>query len=203
MNRLRRTLALGAAAGAAATLAGCATPSPPTQWYELRLDTPAAPAPAPASPAAAGVWELAPQVRLPGALDRDTLVVARADAGLEPLVGHRWAEPLREAVPRVLLHDLQRLHGADRVWAAPAPAGVAVTRRLRVEILALQADAGRSRVRVAARWWWLDAERPQAAPVLGSADLRVAVADPASIDAVAAALLVALARLAERIAASA
>ncbi len=210
----RCTAAAAAIVAAAALLAGCAS-SPPTRWYELRIDAPSGPpagaptAPAPTTtppgavaPAAPAVWELAPRIALPGALDRDTIVVADGDAGVEPLTGHRWAEPLRDAIPRVLLHDLRRLHGADRVFTAPAPAGVDVNRQLRVEVLALQADASRRAVRVVAQWWWSDARRAHVAPVRGAADFTVDIDDPASVDALAAAHRVALLRVAEQIAAS-
>jgi uncharacterized lipoprotein YmbA len=203
----RRRFVLAAACGAA-SVAGCAS-SPATRWYELRLDAPdsdgtppAALAPAPGDMA---VWELSPAVGLPAALDRDTLMLASGSAALEPLTGHRWAAPLRESVPRVLLHDLQRLRGAGRVWLAPVPAGVAPTQRLRVELLALQASADRRSLRLQAQWWWQDLAAASATsggtspPRVNSAALDVAVAD-GSVDAIAAAHRVALWRLAQRIA---
>jgi uncharacterized protein len=182
---------------AALAVAGCARDVVPTYWYTLRGDPPA-PA-APAGPANNEVWELSPSVRLPGALDRDTLLVESGAAGLQPLVGHRWAEPLRDSVPRLLLQDLQRLRGAGRVWGAPAPAGVAVARRLTVELLVLQADAARRNLRLRARWGFEDvAAAAAAAPQLGEADFSVDIAG-GSVDALAAAHRLALWRLAERL----
>lgn len=180
----------------ALALGACAGPTAPTRWYALRGDPPQA---APATPAVDGaVWELSRSVRLPGGLDRDTLVVESGAAGLQPLVGHRWAEPLRDSVPRVLLQDLVTLRGPGRVWASPAPAGVTVTRRLTVEVLVLQADAERRRLRLKARWWFEDAVNAAALPQLGEADLAIDIAD-SSIDALAAAHRLALWRLAERL----
>jgi len=198
----RRHLVLAAAAAAAlAALTGCAgSNAPPTRWYVLRDDPPPGASATMPDPAAQ-VWELAPGLRLPGGLDRDTLQVAAGAAGLEPLAGHRWAEPLRDSVPRLLLHDLQSLRGADRVWPAPAPAGVAVARRLRVDLLALLPDAGRNHVRVRAQWWLLDTAPDATPPRPGSADIEVPVAG-ASVDDLAAAHRLALWRLAERIAAT-
>jgi uncharacterized protein len=185
-------------AGAALALTACGTTtSPPTRWYELRSDPPVAP-PSPAGDAA--VWELA-EVRLPGALERDTLVVGRGAAGVLPLAGHRWVEPLRDRVPRLLLQDLTRLRGPGRTWAAPAPPGVAVAWRLRVEVLVLQAATDRRALRLAAAWWLLDPRGDAGAPRPGSTDFEVPV-DGASIDALAAAHRLALWRLAERIAAA-
>jgi uncharacterized protein len=186
-----------AASAASATLlaAGCRT-SPPTRWYALPSawdEVAATHAPA------AEVWELSSRIDFPGALDRDTLQLARGDTGLQPLAGHRWAEPLRDALPRVLLHDLQRLRGADRVWAAPAPPGVVPARRLHVALQALQGDAAHRELLCDARWWWvaLPADAP---PRTGAARFTVASADD-SVDALVAAHRRALWQLAQRIAA--
>lgn len=150
--RARRRVLGQAAAGSLAFafgFAGCRT-SPPTRWYAL----PTAWDELAASHAAAeAVWELSPRIALPGALDRDTVQVARDRTGFEPLAGHRWAEPLRDALPRVLLHDLRRLRGDDRVWPAPAPPGVAPARRLHVELQALHGEAEGRTLHCQARWW--------------------------------------------------
>lgn len=205
--------------GGGALLAGCRS-TQPAQWYELRADPPAAvlDTASPASPAgtpagmpgtaglvdADGVWALSMAVQLPGALGRDTLVVARGQAGLLPLTGHRWTEPLRDSVPRVLLADLQRLRGPGRVWPAPVPAGVVATQRLRVALGVLQPAEDRRTLRLAAQWWLQPAQPVQGqagrAPQAASADFHVAVQAP-TVDALAGAHRLALWRLAERIAA--
>ena len=178
-------------------LAGCAGTTEATHWYELRAEPPE-PAPA-ARPGDGTIWEMAGVVRMPGALDRDTLVVASGAATLLPLVGHRWVEPLRESIPDRLVTDLARLRGEGLVWRAPAPAGVAVARRLRVQIDALIADAARSSLHLKARWWLSD-ERDAGTPTtMGEADLKVALAD-SLVDTLAAAHRLALWRLARRIA---
>jgi uncharacterized lipoprotein YmbA len=177
-------------------LAGCASDSVATRWYELRAEPPG-PKPAP-RPGDGTVWEVAGAVRLPGALDRDTLVVASGAATLIPLTGHRWVEPLRESIPGRLVADLAVLRGEGLVWRAPAPAGVAVARRLRVEIVSLVADAARRSLRLQARWWLSDERAVAAAPTLGQADFEVALAD-SSVDALAAGHRVAVWQLAQRI----
>jgi uncharacterized protein len=195
----RRPLLLAGAAVGALWLAGCATPSPSTRWYTLRIDPPLeAGSPAPVGNAA--VWELSRRVSLPGELMRDTLLRPTGAAGLQPLVGHRWAEPLQDSVPRLLLHDLRALRGADRVWAAPAPAGVVAARQLRVDLLSLQPHADGRSLRLQARWLLIDPGAGAAAPQAGAADLQVPLAD-GSVDALAAGHRLALWRLAERIAA--
>lgn len=177
-------------------LAACAG-SPPVRWYELRA-TPPEPAVQATAPADAAVWSFSPTVALPGALDRDTLLVAHGDAGLEPLPGHRWAEPLRDSVPRLLLADLRRLRGAERVWPAPPPAGVRVAQRLVVALDQLQVQPDRRSLRLAARATWQDpaAEVP---PVLRTVAFEVPI-EGDSADAIAGAHRTALWRLAQRLA---
>ena len=201
MKRLamnRRALFVTMGVGPALMAMGCAgTAAPPTQWYELRAEPPE-PRPVP-KPGDGAVWEVSGQVRLPGALDRDTLVVSTGAASLVPLAGHRWAEPLRDSVPRRLVSDLALLRGERLVWRAPSPAGVNVTRQLRVEIDSLIADSARQLLRLQARWSLTDVQGGTTPPVLGQADIDVPLAN-ASPDALAAGHRMAVWRLAQRIA---
>lgn len=148
---MRRGGFLGLVASAA--LAACASsPSPPLRYYQLRLDPPAGEAvPAPAG-SAAEVWQLTSPIRLPDYLDRDVLWQAVGGNGLQPLDGHRWAEPLRTAVPRVLAHDLGALRGSDRVWSGSLPAGIVAGRQVRVEVLEFGPGPDGHAVRLRARW---------------------------------------------------
>ena len=201
---MKRRLILGGVCASTLLLAACAgNPAPSTRWYELRSEPPA-PRPAP-RPGDGAVWEVASAVDMPGSLDRDTLMVASGAAGLQPLTGHRWAEPLRDSIPRLLASDLALLRGEGLVWRAPAPGGVAVGRRLRVEIVMLMADAAQRTLRLQARWSLtgvgVGAGAGAAAPVLGAADFKVDLSD-ASPDALAAAHRVALWQLAMRVAGS-
>ncbi len=171
--------ALSAAAPAAAPATASATTS--------------AAAPATAPTTASDTWQLL-AVQLPAYLDRDALLVPATSGGLQALAGERWAEPLRDAVPRLLRDDLARLRGAASVWAAPLPAGLLVQRQLRVELLALDVLPGRSAVRLRARWWLADvapAAGMPATPLLGEADLQTQVAgtDAAALVAAHRALL--------------
>jgi uncharacterized protein len=182
-------------------LAGCGTPAPPPRLYQLPLDPPDA---APASPPQARsgpAWEIGRDIVLPAYLDRQAIVVARGGAGLQVLEGHRWAESLRDTVPRLLRHDLERLLGAGRVWSAPAPERVDIARRLRVELLSLQAEAEQSAVVLQARWWLTD-PRNQAAPSVDTAVLRAPMRSAAAED-IARAHRQVLYELAQRIAADA
>lgn len=137
----------------AALLAGCAgSPLPAAQWARLPAQPPVAPA-APAQPAG-GTWQLLGMITLPGHLDHSALLLPAA-AGSTRLQAHpqlRWAEPLRDAVPRLLRQDLQQALGAP-LWTAPLPAALQPTRQLRLELLALDAQAAPTAgVAVQARW---------------------------------------------------
>ena len=196
-SRLLRAALAATALGAAVLLAGCAGTSPPVQLVVLRVAPPAAVVPAAPSP---WVWQLATPVRVPDYLDRDALLVPQGQAGLQALPGYRWAEPLRESLPRLLREDLAALLGEARVWAAPVPPGVQITRQLRVELLALEANSQRSAVTLRARWTITDPSAA-AAPIVGTALLSVPSAGT-DVDDLVAAHRLAVWRLAERIAAT-
>ena len=135
---------------AAALLGACANPGPPAQLYQLRA---AAPGVVTARPQGGGVQVLQLlAVSLPEVLERDAIVVSQGRSGVQALGGHRWAEPLRDAVPRLLRHDLALWLAVPQVWTAPLPAGVVAQRQLRVELLSFQADESRRQVQLLARW---------------------------------------------------
>lgn len=145
--------ALGALLAAACLLAGCAgAPLPPAQWVRLPAQPPAA-ITAPATPSTQ-TWQLLGSIALPGHLDHSALLLPGL-AGRTRLLAHpqlRWAEPLRDAVPRLLRQDLEQALGAP-LWTSPLPATLQPTRQLRLELLALDAQAAPTAgVTVQARW---------------------------------------------------
>ncbi len=147
--------ALAALAALAGALSACGTPLPAVSWLRLPVEATDAAEPITALPAppgaAAPVWQLMAPVTLPGHLDRDALLVPQGAAGLQPLGGARWAEPLRDAVPRLLRADLSRALGQP-VWAAPLPPGLTPTRQWRIEIGALDVTPDGRGVSLLARW---------------------------------------------------
>ncbi|WP_166652156.1 PqiC family protein [Roseateles toxinivorans] len=175
-------------------LVNACSSSPPVQLYQLRADPPG---PALQITAGAGErWALG-AVQLPEYLDRDALLRPSGQAGLTALTGHRWAEPLRDAVPRLLQQDLARLRGADQVWRAPVPPGVVVGRQLRVEIQQLEARADGLGVVLAARWMLIDPSGKSPAQVFdGRIEVPSAEATP---DALVSAHRAALWQLAQDI----
>lgn len=185
-------------------LAACSsTPAPPLRYHPLRLDPPAGQSAAVARSLAAdqGAWQLMLPIKMPEYLDRDALWAAVGSNGLQPLDGHRWAEPLRSAVPRTLAHDLGAWHGAGLVWSGTPPAGVVVARQWRVELLEFAPSADHKGVHLRARWSVSD-PRGTAPVQAGEADIDAPTAGPQP-DQLVDAHRLALWRLAERMAGSA
>lgn len=183
-------------------LVACAgSPETPMRYYQLRVEPPSGEVLAPPPASTAGepeVWQLMSPVRMPEYLDRDALWLAVGSNALQPLEGHRWAEPLRTTVPRTLAHDLGVLRGADRVWAGSPPGGLVVAQQLRLEILEFAPVDGGSRVHLRARWTFSDPKG--AGPVqLDEAEIDVPSASAAPAQLVDAHRL-ALWRLAQRLA---
>jgi uncharacterized protein len=145
------------------------------------------------------VLQLLP-VSLPEVLERDSLVVAQGRSGVQALSAHRWAEPLRDAVPRLLRQDLALWLGLPQVWTAPLPAGVVAQRLLRVDVLSFQADEARRNVQLQARWTLSD---PQGrVPAASGVHSVVAPVQGADVDAIAVAHRLALWQLAQALAAN-
>ena len=197
---------------AVSALAGCAAPLAPVSWIRLPLDPPGQSIslePEAAGSAAPGAgrtarsqpaWLLRSPVALPGYLDRDAVLAPQGAAGLGPLDGLRWAEPLRDAVPRLLRRDLERRLDAD-VWVAPVPPGASFGRQLAVELLAFDVLSERRGVAVRARWTLADPGG--ALPPRIFEDAFVTLVEAPDPDGLALAHRLALWRLAGRIADSA
>lgn len=126
MNRIRTWLLYGGMVMVG--LSGCGR-SPQTTFYtlsplvkEATVVTPSAPALAVAS------------VTLPELVDRPQLVVPDKGATVVILESHRWAEPLKAAIPRLLAENISRLTGADQVTAWPQHASHNADYRLFVDL---------------------------------------------------------------------
>lgn len=189
MTLLRRDL-LGHA-GLMLALGGCANgpAAPPPRYYRLRIEPPVPP---PRAAPATEPWQLVGGVKLPEHLDREPLWLPFGDSGLQPLEGHRWAEPLRDAVPRLLRHDLELLRGPGSTGQPGGPP----PRQLRVELLMLEPAVDRRSVLLLARW---SLTRPGAPAQVEQARLQAPSTAP-DADALVAAHRLVLWRLAELIA---
>ena len=148
MDRLLAWLQAAAMGFSVALLAACASPALDPTVYVLKSEPPVA---APAPSLTATPWQLVLPVRVPDYLDRDELLLPQGAHAVQLAAQHLWAEPLSRSVPRVLSQDLRALRGAGSLWTAPL-GGVAVQGQLRVELLALDVDAGGRSVSVQARW---------------------------------------------------
>lgn len=133
-------------AAAVAVLCAC-TSAPVTRYYVL-----SASAPAPARPAGAGVAVVIKDVRLPQYLDRSQIVTRGGDHRLQMDEHAQWAGNLREDMTRVLVENLRRLLGSERVIAAPHSLRLLPDYRVEVEVLSFERELD-GRVGLSARWW--------------------------------------------------
>jgi uncharacterized protein len=184
-------------------VAGCAGTSPPVQLYRLPLQPPVALSAVSVPGGAVLPFVLLSPVALPDYLDRDALVAPTGAAGLQVLAGQRWAEPLRESVPRLLRLDLAALLGEAAVQSGPLAAGTGPGRALAVELLAFEPAVDRRAVTLTARWQWraragATATVEPALPLTGSARLTAPVVGSGT-EAVVLAHRAALAQLAAEI----
>lgn len=149
-----------------AVLAACSSnPVPPLQWVALPPLTSSISTPASIQSAnKEAVWQLMLPVTLPSYLDRDAVLMRDGSSSLLPIAGARWAEPLRDGVPRILRQDLGTLFGDAQVWAAPLPSGLTPTRQLRVDITSLEANP--QKVTLQARWLITDPQGIRAPQVV-------------------------------------
>lgn len=132
-------------------LAACST-SAPQRWYRMSSEPPPGESAARAVDGAVvgAAWALAPGLPMPELLERDTLLVEEGSASIRMLHGHRWAEPLRDTLPRLLRQDLARL--VPGLWTGQAAPGAPAAGLVQVELLALQGSLTRRQVLLSARW---------------------------------------------------
>ena len=140
---MKRSLPLFAIAWSA-MLCGCASP-------RERLYTLVGPEPPPAVPSPTLHVILGP-ITLPDAVDRPQLVVRQSSARLVALEQERWAEPLRDAVPRVLAESIASRLRSVSVITSSASAPVVPDVRIAVEIRRLEAIPGQTVIVEAYRW---------------------------------------------------
>jgi uncharacterized protein len=130
----------------AVAAAGCSR-SPRVTFYTLesgaQVETAAAVAAVPA--VAVG------PVTLPEVVDRPQLVVRVAANRVEILETHRWAEPLKSEIPRLIAENLRRLLGSNKVSSYLQHAGVDADYRLLVDIQRFESSPGEA-VIVEAVW---------------------------------------------------
>ena len=81
-------------------------------------------------------------VTLPALLDRPQLVVRTSTNRVEFLEAHRWAEPLKSEIPRIIAADLTLLLNQSLVSAYPQNTGLESDYRVLVDIQRFEMTAG-------------------------------------------------------------
>jgi uncharacterized lipoprotein YmbA len=135
-------------------LAGCGVtgPSPKTNFYMLSVEAePARSENAAARPAGAPVRVSVSRVAIPGIVDRPQIVARVASNNVEIFDFHRWAEPLQEAIPRVIAGDLSAQLGSGYSVAAGVMPGLPPDLRISVDVQRFEAVMGTG-VTVDALW---------------------------------------------------
>jgi uncharacterized lipoprotein YmbA len=74
-------------------------------------------------------------VTLPEFVDRPQLVLSTDGSRVHVLEMHRWAEPLKSAIPRLLADNLSRILGTDRVFYYPQSASSNADYRINADFL--------------------------------------------------------------------
>ena len=90
-------------------------------------------------------------ITLPEVVDRPQLVVRVAANRVDILETHRWAEPLKSEIPRLIAESLGRLLGSNRVSSYLQNAGSDADYRVLVDIQRFESSPGES-VTVEAVW---------------------------------------------------
>ena len=173
-----------------AALAGCGT-TPPIRYHALAGDTAAE-----ASGGARLLVEILP-VAVPERLNRDEMVLSRADGQLDVRDGDHWAAPLSDEIRQVLTDTLWRRLWAADVYRAPVAPGNGLPQyRLAVRIERFEAVPGRSAIVEGA---WTARRLPQGRSATCRAGMTVPLPGQTA-DAAAAALSAATGQLARRVA---
>lgn len=101
------------------------------------------------SKAAASV--LVAQVTLPEVVDRPQLVERVGANRVEILETHRWAEPLKSEIPRLVAENLGQLLGSDKVWSYPQNISADADYRVSMDIQRFECTPG-EKVTIDAHW---------------------------------------------------
>lgn len=111
-------------------ISGCAS-SPRSQFYTLT-----ATAPREATPVAKDALSISiASVTIPELVDRPQLVVRTDGSLVDLLETHRWAEPLKSAIPRIIAENISRILAVDRVSSYPQNASYSADFKVYVDLL--------------------------------------------------------------------
>jgi uncharacterized lipoprotein YmbA len=177
----------------AVALAGCGSP----QVHYYTLSSTAVPAAGEAQPATAIPSVGLGPITLPDVVDRPQFVLRAGANRVVIAEEHRWAEPLKSEIPRVIAENLSHLLGVKQVWSYPQSAAETAEIRVLVDIQRFDSVPGDA-VTVDASW---TVQRKSGEPAPGRSLAREAAGGPGH-DALAAAHSRALATVSRDIAAA-
>lgn len=193
-----RAISFAAIALLAATLCGCAG-SPPVHFYTL---SPEAQADSSQIAAETPLRISVGPVSVPDAVDRPHVIVRTGPNQVSLTEEHRWAEPLKTGIPRVIAENLSRLLATREVWAYPQTAAGPVDYRVQVAIQRFESTPGQG-VAIDALWSVQPSSANEKAVKAGLKTGRSSVQQPVTgsgYDALAAAHSRALAAISHEIA---
>jgi hypothetical protein len=122
----------------------------PIDFYTLTSVATAEPAPPPVS---TGSGMIAVQtVRLPEYLNQRSIVTRGSANEIRVAPHSQWAGTLDDNITRVLVEDLSKALGSERIVGFPVSPAVPVDRVVQVDIARFEADA-RGRVELTAQWF--------------------------------------------------
>lgn len=176
-----------------AALAGCANNPGIERYYTLRAQSPVRTASAP-EPRSTSV-SVGP-VRIAEVVDRPQLVLRVAENRVRIVDGHRWAEPLKRAIPVVLAQNLARQLPTAKIAVHGESAGRDAELRVQLDIRRFDSMPSEA---VVLEGVWSVRRVADGATRTGSFALREAL-DGASYEAIVAAHEQTLARLSESLA---
>lgn len=133
----------------AALLGGCLRRTPATSYYSL-YDPTARPAPA-AAPAPPGLVVSVGPVVLPDLLRQAQIATGGAGGRYRLAEYHRWSGELDRDFARALAEQLTAVLGTERVALFPWDQHLAPTRRVMVDVLAMDGEPG-GEARLSVRW---------------------------------------------------
>jgi uncharacterized lipoprotein YmbA len=167
-------------------IGGCAGSSPPNLYTLSPVGTAGAAMTPQLPPAVIAIGS----VNLPDYLDRPQIVTRQSAYELQLAPDERWASPLYEMVPRVLVDDIAQRLPADRIIPFPEITEANVDYRIAVQVGRFDVDANGEAV-LAARWQVYGRSDPRALLVADetlrrTAENRTYAAYAASLSAVLA-----------------
>jgi uncharacterized lipoprotein YmbA len=134
---------------------------------------------------------------LPDYLDRPQIVTRQSAYELELAANDRWAAPLYDMLPRVLVEDLALRLPSDRIVSFPEIGDASFDYRVAVQVSRFDVDAA-GEAALATRWQLYARSAPRA--LLVADDTLQRRVEGRGFDAYAASLSAALADLGDRIA---